>query len=139
MHFVFTLSSACGLLCCRATRLVKPVIFSFNALRNLYVINPTATGTTFRAQSHINYCKRYSNLLKTIMRDCAAVSDRNAFLLAFIAFVAINLCLYVGRYVGERGKNTHNFLQVFRKISFNALFDSVGINSHRHIFRILIQ
>jgi len=51
-----------GLLCCRATRLAKPVIPPLNALGTLYMINPTATAAVFRAQLHINYCKCCNNL-----------------------------------------------------------------------------
>ena len=39
-----------GLLCCRATRLAKPVIHSLNTSGTLYMINPTATAAVFRVQ-----------------------------------------------------------------------------------------
>lgn len=105
MHFVFTLSSACGLLCCRATWLVKPVIFSFNALRTLYVINSTTMGVVFRARLHINYCKCYNYLHKIIMRIQYRIEIYSCQL---IAFVAINL-VYVLT-LEEEGNNFITFL-----------------------------
>lgn len=72
-----------GLLCCRATRLAKPVIPPLNASGTLYMINPTAMAAVFRARLHINYCKCCNDRLETTTRDDSRLSERYIFVLLF--------------------------------------------------------